>query len=145
MIKKHWMIITLVLLLTVGFATINTVLNINGSLGLGETDFEIKFNRSVLDGANRPSFINKEGTTITFNSNDLQVGNSILDYEIVNKSRQYDAEVQVSCQTDAKNVKINNTSEPLRLNSGEVTEGSINMDVTKQEETSEVPSDAIKL
>ncbi len=144
-IKKST-ILLLIFVLTIGFATISTILNMNGSLALGENDLKVKFNRSLLNGANRPTFINKEGNIITFGSGDLiEEGESVLDYEVVNMSRQYDANVQVTCTTDAKNVTINNPSEPTRLNSGDVITGNVSLVSTKREETGEVPSDAIKL
>ena len=143
---KRSTILLLIFVLTIGFATISTILNMNGSLALGENDLKVKFNRSLLNGANRPTFINKEGNIITFGSGDLiEEGESVLDYEVVNMSRQYDANVQVTCTTDAKNVTINNPSEPTRLNSGDVITGNVSLVSTKREETGEVPSDAIKL
>lgn len=146
-IKNKGLIVPIfVVLLVVGYATVSTILTMNGSLAFGESEFKIKFNRSVLNGANRPTFISKDGSTLTFQSADItEIGESTLDYEIVNISRQYDANIQVTCNTDAKNVTINNSFEPVRLNSGEVTEGSISLTSTKREETGEVPSDAVKL
>lgn len=144
--RRSIIIISLIVLLTVGYAAVTTILNINGSVALSESDFKIKFNRSVLNGANRPTFISKDGTTVTFQSSDItEVGESSLDYEIVNMSRQYDANVQVTCTTDAKNVTINNPSEPTNLVSGEMSSGKISFTSTKREDTEEAPSDAIKL
>lgn len=144
--NKHFMILLLIFILTLGYASVTTILNMNGSVAVAESDFKIKFNRSVLNKANRPTFISKDGSTLSFKSGDItEIGESILDYEIVNASRQYDANVQVTCSTDAKNVTIENTSEIIRINSGEVSNRSIKLNSTKREENETVPSGAIKL
>lgn len=49
------LMLILVTFLTIGYATVSTILTMNGSLALGESEGEIKFNRSVLNGANRPT------------------------------------------------------------------------------------------
>ena len=117
---KSLIVSIFVALLVVGYATVSTILTMNGSLAFGEGEFKIKFNRSVLNGANRPTFISKDGNVLTFQSADItEIGESKLDYEVVNMSRQYDANIQVTCSTDAKNVTINNSSEQIRLNSGD--------------------------
>ncbi len=141
MIKKHWLVLTLVLLLTVGFATINTVLNINGSLGLGETDFEVKFNRAILNGANRTSLFNINKTAIRLSYTDISnISESVLEYEIVNKSTQYDADVTITCSaalsdntefTYGENKSL--TPEPIRVEAGKFGTGKVNIKVNKNE------------
>lgn len=144
--NKHFMILILVLILTLGYAAVTTILNMNGSVAISEGEFQIKFNRSVLNGINRPTFINDSGNQITFQSADItEIGQSTLNYEVVNMSRQYDVNVQVTCTTDAKNVTITNSSDVTKINSGESTSGSVTLDSTKRLEEGEIPSDAVKL
>lgn len=144
--NKHFMILILVLILTLGYAAVTTILNMNGSVAIKEGEFLIKFNRSVLNGTNRPTFINDSGNQITFQSADItEIGQSTLNYEIVNMSRQYDVNVQVTCTTDAKNVTITNSNGVTKINSGESTSGTVTLDSTKRLEEGQVPSGAAKL
>lgn len=145
--NKHFMILLLIFILTLGYASVTTILNMNGSVAIKEGEFLIKFNRSVLNGTNRPTFINDSGNQITFQSADItEIGQSTLDYEVVNMSRQYDVNVQVTCTTDAKNVTITNSNGVTKINSGESTSGTVTLDSTKRlEEEGEIPSDAVKL
>ena len=83
--KRHMFIFMIVLFLTVGFASITTILNMNGSMAIGTTNFEVKFNRASLNGANRTSLFNINKTAIRLNYTDISsTTESILEYEIVN-------------------------------------------------------------
>lgn len=136
----------LIALLTVGYATVATIMTMNGTVALGEKGFIVKINRSVLNGANRPTFINKSGDILLFETTDItEIGESILEYEIVNMSSNYDAKAQVICSTDASNVTIESSSEQKFVEAGKSYTGQVTIESTKREETGEVPETATKL
>lgn len=96
-------IIVIILLLMVGFATVSTTLIINGTLRIGTNDdFDVIFTKAILDGTDvSKTVISEDGKTITYTTNDLSlVGDqSKLDFEVKNTSTQYDAEVEIICET----------------------------------------------
>lgn len=98
--KKNLML--LVLLLVIGFASVSTTLVINGIVGIGanESDFNIIFTSARLNDRNRNDFIEPtEKKTLTFTTDKLINLNetAVLDYEVTNTSRLYDADVDVTC------------------------------------------------
>lgn len=146
LVNRKSFLLVLVALLIIGYASITTILTMNGSLALGEGGFVVKINRSVLNGANRPTFISKNGDTLTFETNDVtEVGESILDYEVVNMSSDYDAMTQITCSTDASNITINVSDNQKYVKAGESYSDIVKIDSVKREETGEVPESAVKL
>ena len=100
--KKKTMILILVLLLTVGFASVSTTLVMNGTIGISikDSDFKVIFASAIVKGNGEPkSTISENKKSITFNINKLStVGEkSELIYKVKNDSTQYDANVSLSC------------------------------------------------
>lgn len=95
--KKY--IVLLILLLTIGFASITTTLLISGKVGIGlkEKDFDVYFSNVYLNGVEHKEFISADGKNITFQTDKLiNVGEqAILEYEIMNSSTQYDATINL--------------------------------------------------
>ncbi|MCR5223596.1 MAG: InlB B-repeat-containing protein [Bacilli bacterium] len=90
-------IIVLVLLLTIGFASVTTNLLINNTanIGLNKNDFNVIFtNVSSSENAT----ISEDGTSITYVTPTFSsVGySSMLTYTVTNNSSQYDAEVEIT-------------------------------------------------
>lgn len=96
---KKLLIIATIVFLVVGFAAVSTNLVINGLLAIGENDFDIIFTSAKLDGKKRSDFISSDKKHIIFTSNILMSieDKSTLAYEVTNMSRNYDAEVNVTC------------------------------------------------
>lgn len=100
--KKRKIIITLVILLAIGFASVSTTLVINGIVGIAskQDDFNIIFTNAKLNNIERKDFIepNKK-QSLTFETNKLTDINqeAVLDYEVTNTSRLYDADVKIVC------------------------------------------------
>ena len=132
-------IIILVILLVVGFASVSTTLLLNGMVGINsnENEFNVIFTKANLNGEKRKDFIDKETKrTITFETNKLSTLNeeAILDYEVTNTSRLYDADVKIICNfvdTEENIVESNDyiaiEYEPksMRILSGKTEAGSI--------------------
>lgn len=95
--KKY--VLILILLLTIGFASITTSLFIKGNIGVGlkENDYDVYFSNVYLNDIKHNEFISSDGKNITFKTDKLMnVGEqAILKYEIMNSSTQYDATIDL--------------------------------------------------
>ena len=117
---KRSVLIIIILLLAIGFATLSTTLIINGNAKVGENtdDFSVIFTAATLDGKDvYNQVINDTKKIITFETSDLKTLNqtSVLKYEVTNNSANYDAEVQINCRVkddaEAKYTSIKNELE----------------------------------
>ena len=99
--KKRNIVLTLIVLLAIGFASVSSVLVINGLLAIGENseDFKIIFTSASIDGAERNDVISESKTEISYETKVLSLidEESTLEYEATNTSRNYDADVQIVC------------------------------------------------
>ncbi len=126
-------------MLIVGFAAVTSTLVINGILNIGENsdDFNIIFTSAKIDGTKRNDVINADKTSITYETKMLTTidEESVLDYEVTNTSRNYDAEVDIVCNIvdendnaiEGNNIYVDMTYEPNKmiLLSGETKKGKI--------------------
>ncbi len=111
-------IIIALILMSIGFAAVTTSLVINGTINYGydSDEFGVYFSEAILDGVVHNEYID-EGTkkSITFTTKDLskQGDRSILEYQVMNNSKQYDAEVAINCERleSGGNVSETQTSE----------------------------------
>ena len=112
--NKKFLFISL-LILAIGFAAVSTTLYISGNLVLGtnKSDFDIYFNKAILDDVDvYENVISEDKRTITFTTKNLKtIGDkSILEYQVMNNSRGYDAKVEVNCNlSDNRYVSYTNT------------------------------------
>ncbi len=132
-------VIILVVMLIVGFATVTSTLVINGVLNIGENsdDFKIIFTSAKIDGTKRNDLISEDKTVINYETKTLTTidEESILDYEVTNTSRNYDAEVDIVCNIvdetgnaiEGNNIYVDMTYEPNKMGllSGETKKGKI--------------------
>ena len=100
--KKKSAIIIAIILMSIGFASISTTLIINGNAKVSENneDFSVIFTAASIDGNDvYATAVDDTKKIITFETSELKKLNqtSILTYEIINNSSQYDAEVKVTC------------------------------------------------
>ncbi len=109
--KKKCLIFVVVALLLVGFASVATTLVINGSFIVGENknDFKIIFTNASLNGNENQAFISEDKKSIHFVTDELKNINDevTLEYEVSNTSRNYDADVQISCHYKENGVNLN--------------------------------------
>lgn len=99
--SRKSLLIFLIVLLTIGFASVTTTLTLVGVLNIGDNndDFNIIFTSAALDGAMRNDFISNDKQDLSFTSNVLRSidDTTTLEYEVTNTSRNYDANVSVTC------------------------------------------------
>lgn len=135
--KRNFYVLILVLILTVGYASISTTLVLNGVLGLGESgDFKIIFANSIVNGASKKESINENEDTIVFSLENLVTTDDVntLDYEVANMSQNYDAEVSVSCSTNNTDVVFLYQPESIALTAGNSQKGRVEVRVTANQD-----------
>jgi len=97
--KRNIMII--VFMLVIGFAAVSTTLVINGTLNIGYN--EENFSSSVVytraETEDGTAQINQSEKNITFETNKLENvnQNATLEFDVTNKSRNYNASVTINC------------------------------------------------
>ncbi len=96
-------IIIALILMSIGFAAVTTSLVINGTINYGydSEEFDVYFSEAILDGVVKNNLIeSKEKKSITFTTKELsKLGDkSILEYQVMNNSKQYDATVEIECK-----------------------------------------------
>ena len=142
--KRNKTVLVLVLLLVIGFASVSTTLVLNGVIGISnkKEDFKVIFTNAKLDGVEKKGFIgstNKQ--TINYETNKLTTLNetTVLEYEVANTSRLYDASVSVTCNlvddlgnaTTSEFVNMEYTPNNMTVSAGETKSGSITTKLTK--------------
>ncbi len=91
------------ILMSIGFAAVTTSLVINGTINYGydSEEFDVYFSEAILDGeVKSEELIDTDKKSITFTTKDLskQGDRSILEYQVMNNSKQYNAEVEINCE-----------------------------------------------
>lgn len=140
--KNRKIIIALIVLLVVGFASISTTLVINGLIGLGfnKDDFVVIFTNAILDGKVEKGFISEDKKTINYDTNTLTLLNdkSSLEYEVTNTSKNYDARVSIECNLEEKDdINVNDyvdmlfTPDEMIVKAGKTKNGLIDVTMKK--------------
>lgn len=96
--NKKRLLILIILFLVIGFASVSTVLLINGGvlIGANEEDFDVYFSKAYENSSLNMDLI-KDKATITFSTQLKTVGEVyVLDYDVTNSSKNYDAEVKIN-------------------------------------------------
>ncbi len=132
----------LVFILAIGFASVSTTLVLNGTLNLGfnvaEFDADVIFTRAVTPYGNAAVAESKK--IITFETERLENVNdkANLEFDITNKSRDYDASVEISCGLTKEftsfseyvtiEIDLNN---PFELTAGSTKRGNLTVELVK--------------
>ena len=96
---KRKLIFIIVLLLVVGFAAVSTILYINGTtkINANDDDFNVYYSNALVNGVPDRSVVTDE-THLTFTTELSTLGEKyVLDYEVTNGSKNYDAELVMQC------------------------------------------------
>lgn len=133
--RKKRIILVLILLMAVGFATLATSIFINGStiISVNQSDFKVLFTKTVLDDVKDNSLI-VDDTHIVFTTNELKnIGDkSVLEYTIKNNSKNYNALLSMTftpASTDY--IRVTNVLEKDTLESDETTTGTLTVELIK--------------
>lgn len=127
---KNKFVLLILFFLTIGFASLNTNIFLNGTFGLAfaENDFRIIFTGAKLDSINKKNYISEDKQLIKFNSSELKSNTATLNFGLANTSLQYDAEVQVFC-TSSNEDNYSFIVEPSKffLEAGKDAKGLVNI------------------
>ena len=107
---KKKTILLVVLLLAVGFAAITTTLFINGTTNIGtnKEDFEVYYSKAKVNGVEDNTVITDD-THIVFTQEMKSVGETyVLDYDVTNGSRNYDAALTMTCTESNEYLSVTN-------------------------------------
>ena len=107
---KKKTILLVVLLLAVGFAAVTTTLFINGTTNIGtnKDDFDVYYSKAKVNGVEDNTVITDD-THIVFTQEMKSVGETyILDYDVTNGSRNYDAELSMTCTESNEYLSVTN-------------------------------------
>ncbi len=135
--NKKKIIGLVILVMAIGFAAISTTLIINGSTKIGENidDFDVYFSEATLDGKNISNeAIGENGKVITYTTTDLKtVGQtSVLDFEVTNASKNYDANVSVTCDTvDSDYISVSLEPTNFIIDATTTENGKVNVKLNK--------------
>ena len=100
----------IVLLMVIGYASISTSLYINGftEVAHNPNDFNVYFSNAYVNGVQDISVVTSD-ITIDFSTEFSELGEQyVLDYEVTNGSRNYDAEVDMICNAGNQYLTIRN-------------------------------------
>lgn len=131
-VKTRLTLFGLIIFLVIGFASIMTNLTVISSVGIAKSsDFKVVFTELTVDGISRNGLINDERNQIVFLSSIVKGIEAPvkLEYEISNRSRNYDADVNVVCNSSTENVEISNTSSKQKIEAGSSIRGQITVSI----------------
>ena len=97
--KNRKSILLVVLLMAVGFAAVSTILFINGStkINANQKDFNVYYSDVLVNGVRDLSVVQSE-KVLSFTTELSELGEKyVLDYDVTNGSKNYDAELAMEC------------------------------------------------
>lgn len=131
--KRKYLII-LVMLLAIGFASVSTTLTLNGvfNIGKNDEDFDVYFSKTLEDGVENNKLV-KDDTHIMFTKNmSLVKEKYILDYDVTNGSKNYDASITINCTESNEYVGVTNVFDTENiLVATETRRGTLTIEVLK--------------
>ncbi len=121
--------------MSIGFALVTATLTINGVINLGfdAEDFDVYFSDAYLNEIQHKEFITQDGKNITFQTTLKSINEqSILKYEVMNNSKQYDAEVTISCTPENDELlTISNDIDSTTIQAQSKKEGNLTITLKK--------------
>ena len=132
--KNRNSIFLVVLLLVIGYASVSTTLYIDGSTNINanQGDFNVYYSDALVNGVRDLSVVESE-TVITFKTNLQTLGEKyILDYDVTNGSKNYDAEVTMECTQGNEYLTVTNEfDDETVLESLKTRRGKLTLELTK--------------
>ena len=132
--KNRKSILLVVLLIAVGFAAVSTTLYINGSTNINpnQNDFNVYYSDAYVNGTQDKSVITDD-THIVFETELSALGEKyVLDYEVTNGSKNYDAELVMECTGSNEYLTVTNEfDDETVLESQGTRKGELTLELTK--------------
>ena len=108
--KHKKMLFIVVFFMVIGFAAVSTTLYINGItvINPNKDDFNVYFSDAIINDVQDKGVI-KSDTVIEFYTTFESVGEEyVLDYEVTNGSKNYDAELEMVCTSSSEYLTLTN-------------------------------------
>ncbi len=108
--NKKMMMLLAITLMTIGFASVSTVLYLNGQTFVASNtgDFDVYYSKAVENGVENNSLI-KDKTHIEFTTELTGIDDKyVLDYDVTNASKQYDANLVMNCVGGNEYLRVSN-------------------------------------
>ncbi len=135
--KKSKIVVFLVILLVIGFASVSTTLFIalKTRIGTNSSDFDVVFTSAMIDDlVVSNQVISEDMKTINYTGNKLVDidSSTTLTFTVLNNSTQYDADVEINCDypsSDKYMVEVNPQS--FFLKAGKSLDGTVKVTLNK--------------
>ena len=108
--KRKKTMLLVVLLMAVGFAAVSTTLYINGQtkINANQDDFNVYYSDALVNGVQDLSVVTDD-THISFTTTLETLGEQyVLDYDVTNGSKNYDAELEMTCTAGNEYLTVTN-------------------------------------
>ena len=132
--KNKKSILLVIILMAVGFAAVSTTLFINGQTKINpnQEDFNVYYSDAYVNGTQDKSVI-EDNTHIVFETELSTLGEKyVLDYEVTNGSKNYDAELVMECTGDNEYLTVTNDFDTdTILKAKDSREGKLTLELTK--------------
>ncbi len=115
--QKKKILFLSILLMTIGFASVSTVLYLNGQTFVASNtgDFDVYFIKAVENGVENASII-QDKTHIEFTTELTGVDDTyILNYDVTNASKQYDANIVMNCTGGNEYLRVENKFDTTKI------------------------------
>lgn len=127
-------IFLVILLMIIGFASVSTTLYINGSTNINpnQDDFNVYYSDALVNNVRDLSIVTDE-THISFVTSFQALGEKyVLDYQVTNGSKNYDAEVEMICTGGNEYLTLTNEfDDETILESKKKRSGRLTLELTK--------------
>lgn len=117
----------LIIFLTIGFAAVNYTLSLDGDANLtGDLEeFKVYFSRVLINGVEDNSIVSST-TQLDFSNKLTNIGQEyVVDYDITNASKYFDASITLSCTEGNEYLSVTNTFDTSNLTSLETRTGKL--------------------
>lgn len=89
-----------IVFMAIAYASVTAILNISGNVILGANDFIVFFKNLSINGKDSYDLVSSTGGSFTLDYDELLSGDLNIDYDIMNRSGEYDANVKVVCSPE---------------------------------------------
>ncbi len=124
-IKK--LIPIILLFIVVGLAIVTTTLGTEGTTPIASNpdDFNVYFSKALVNGVEDQNII-VDKKTLYFENTVNDLGETyIIEYDITNASKQYDAEISVTCTAGNDYISVTNTLDTSKILARETRNGTL--------------------
>jgi len=135
--RLKYALLSTILLTTVGYAALNTSLDIEGLFSIKSKFHKVYISSLKIDGVHSETMISGDGESFTFTTKDIKTeGSSLIDYEVTNNSGLYDAKVSLSCYPEHyNNTSLNYNAEEKKVTMGNSVQDTVTARTEKPSKT----------